>query len=144
MKGQATMTREVKTGGEPPAEEGARSFSVFLTQFGEGTLHAELSETLRDMVKQLEAHAVDFGKAAGVLTLNLAIGIDREGGMVVIKPEVKSKLPKPARRAGVFWVNPTGNLVPENPRQQKLPLAAVPAAQTRAVAAPTPTPERGV
>ena len=119
-------------------DEGARSFSIILQQLGEGTLHTELSETLRDMVKQLEHHAEDFGKAKGTLTLVLTIGADRESGMVAIVPDVKTKLPKPARKTGIFWRNGSGNLVPENPRQQKLPLAAVPQAQTRSVVITTP------
>jgi hypothetical protein len=138
MNGVAAMSKE-KTGGETPIEEGARSFSIILQQLGEGTLHSELSETLRDMVRQLEHHAEDFGKAKGTLTLVLTIGADRESGMVAIVPDVKTKLPKPARKTGIFWRNGAGNLVPENPRQQKLPLAAVPQAATRA--APLRDPE---
>ena len=42
-------------------DEGARSFSTLIETLGEGTLHAEISEELRDAVKRLEQHA--FGEA---------------------------------------------------------------------------------
>ena len=132
MKGAHAMSKKDEKAADAATDSGARSFAVFLTKFGEGTLHAELSEALRDTVKTLETHAADFGKAKGVLTLNLAIAIDREGGLVVIVPEVKSKLPKPLRKHGVFWIDKSQNLVAENPRQTTLPLAAVPQAAVRA------------
>lgn len=148
MNAKGVMMTKEANGGAPSkietTDEGARGFSVFLASIGEGQLHAELSETLRDSVKQLEAHALDFGKAKGELNLKLKISIDREGGMVVIAPEVTTKIPKPARRAGVFWVDKTGNLIAENPRNKQLPLRAVNPAPVAEVATPEPAAPRSV
>lgn len=105
-------------------EEGARSLAVLLQAIGEGTFHAECSEELHQMVRKLEQHAYDFSKAKGTITIALTVDIDREG-VVTIDPDVKVKVPKPARKKGRFWVTPGGNLSPENPKQQKLPLRDV-------------------
>lgn len=112
-------------------DEGARSFAVLLQNLGEGTFHAEASEVLHELCKKLQDHAVDFGKAKGTLTVTLAVEIDREG-VVTVDPDVKTKAPKPARKRGRYWLTAGGNLSPENPKQQKLPLREVPAPNTRA------------
>lgn len=131
------MSKETANGGQDaPMDEGARSFGVFIAKFADGTLNAELSETLRDAVKALEVHAEDFGKAKGSITLVLSLAADRESGIVAIVPDVKTKLPRSARKHGIYWVKGSGELVPENPRQQKLPLAAVPSREVRAAPAP--------
>lgn len=109
-------------------DEGARSFAVLLQAIGEGTFHAECSEQLHELTRRLEAHAYDFSKAKGTLTLALTVEIDREG-VVTIDPDLKLKVPKPARKKGRFWVTPGGNLSPENPKQTTLPLREVPAAR---------------
>lgn len=113
-------------------EEGARSFALLLQQLGEGTLNAELSETLHEMNTRLSAHAIDFGKAKGTLTLAIEIEIDRDG-VVTLRPDVKKKMPKPARKAGRYWLTPGNNLSPENPKQTKLNLKEVPAARVREI-----------
>lgn len=107
-------------------DEGARSFAVLLQGIGDGTLNTELSETLHEMNTKLAAHAEDFSKAKGTLTLTLTIDIDRDG-VVTLSPDVKTKLPKPARKLGRYWLTPGRNLSPENPKQQKLNLKEVPA-----------------
>jgi hypothetical protein len=142
MKG-VTMSKD-KGEDTDAKDEGARSFGVFLAQFAEGTLNAELSETLREAVKMLEQHASDYGKAKGTLTLTLTLVADRDRDVIAIVPDVKTKLPKSASKAGIFWVKGSGELVAENPRQQKLPLAVVPQAHTRAVPINAPAPERSV
>lgn len=111
-------------------DEGARSFSVLLQNIGEGTFHAELSETLHELNKKLAAHAYDNAKAKGSLTISLAIEVDREG-LVTIVPDVKTKAPTPLRKKGRYWLTAGNNLSPENPKQQKLPLSEVPAPKTR-------------
>lgn len=108
-------------------DEGARSFGVLLQSIGDGTFHAEVSEEMHALTKKLDGHAFDFGKAKGTITIALTVEIDRDG-VVTIDPDVKLKVPKPARKKGRFWVTPGGNLSPENPKQAQLPLREVPAA----------------
>lgn len=105
-------------------DENARSFSGLLQSIGDGAFHAETSEAMHDLTKKLFDHAIDFTKAKGTLTLTLAVEVDRDG-LVKIVPDVKTKTPKPARKNGVFWLDPKGDLSPENPKQQKLPLREV-------------------
>jgi hypothetical protein len=117
---------------EKENDEGARSFAVLLQGIGDGELNAELSETLHGMNAKLSNHAVDFGKAKGTLTLTIEVDIDREG-VVTLTPDVKTKLPKPARKKGRYWLTAGNNLSPENPKQTKLNLREVPARGARSV-----------
>ena len=117
---------------EKENDEGPRSFAVLLQGIGDGDLNAELSETLTDVNKNLAARADEFGKAKGTLTLTLAIEIDRDG-VVTLTPDVKTKLPKPARKNGRYWLTAGNNLSPENPKQTKLNLRKVPAPKTRSL-----------
>ena len=135
------MARESKNTDKP--EEGARSYATLVGQLGEGTLNAELSEDLHALVKRLEAHAYDFGKAKGVITLALAVEIDREG-VVTVDPDIKVKAPKPARRKGRYWLTPGGNLTPDNPKQTQLPLREVPKAAARDIGQQEENAPRGV
>jgi hypothetical protein len=128
----AVATEEPMTTTEKENEEGARSFALLLQGLGDGALNAELSETLHDMNTKLSAHAIDFSKAKGTLTLAIEIEIDRDG-VVTLRPDVKTKLPKPARKAGRYWLTPGNNLSPENPKQTKLNLKEVPARGARSV-----------
>lgn len=127
----AVLERKTMTT-EKDNEEGARSFTWLLANIGEGTLNAELSETLKEMNGKLAARAEDFGKAKGTLTLTLSIEMDREG-VVTLTPDVKTKCPPPARALGRYWLTPGNNLSPENPKQTKLNLKEVPARGTRSV-----------
>lgn len=106
-------------------EEGARSFAVFLQQFDGGTLHAEMSEELRDLNKYRYDQAVHAGgHAKGKISLSFEIAFD-SSGVASIKPEITIKKPKVVRSRQIYWTTPGSNLTPENPRQQKLPLIAV-------------------
>lgn len=110
---------------ETSVEEGPRSFAVFLQHFDGGTLHAELSEELRELNKYLYEQAVNAGgHAKGKLSLSFEIAFD-SGGVASIKPEITIKKPKVVRTRQIYWTTPGNNLTPENPRQQRLPLIAV-------------------
>lgn len=113
-------------------KEGTRSFAVTLQQIGDGSLHAELSETLQKLCGDLSAHAIQFGAdAKGTLTLTLALKASANG-VVGVAGDVKTKAPKAPRVGSVFWLTKGNNLTPDNPRQQKLGLREVvgPAAPT--------------
>ncbi len=105
--------------------EGPRSFSVLLQHIDDGALHAELSETLQSLAKQLEAHSSRFEtKAKGTLALTLTLVVSPNGTCAVVA-DVKSKAPKAPRAGSVMWLTKESNLSPENPRQQKLGLREV-------------------
>jgi hypothetical protein len=107
-------------------EEGARAFGHVLHELEDGGLHVELSSQLRATCEQLAAHAESYGKATGSLTLTLRLSADR-GGPVAIDAEVTSKTPRVSRPKTIMWLSKGFNLVPHNPRQQKLPIHEVPA-----------------
>jgi hypothetical protein len=117
---------------------GPRGFAVMLTQLREGEFHAECSEELQTLMKNLDQHAIKTGKKAkGVLTLKLSFEVD-DRGFVQVMPDVARKEPKPIRGAGIFFMNRDGNLSQENERQPKLPFTPreVPQPATRVVPAP--------
>lgn len=108
------------------ADEGARAFSTILAQCEDGALHVELSEKLQALSKTLARHAESFGKAKGTLTLVLDLNVDQLG-TTQVEAAIKVREPKVVRPRTVFWQNAAANLLTENPRQQKLPLHALPA-----------------
>ena len=110
---------------EAVVEEGPRSFAVFLQQFDGGTLHAEISEEMRDLTAYLYTQSANSGgKAKGKLSLSFDIVVE-SGGVVSIKPEIAVKKPKVERSRQIYWTTPGNNLTPHTPRQQRLPLREV-------------------
>lgn len=65
-----------------------RPFNEFIRDLGEGSTNTELSEALWDLLQRVQ----DTGKA-GMLTLQLVIGFDG-GGRVIVKDAVSLKLPE--------------------------------------------------
>lgn len=126
-------------------DEAPRGFAVLLGQIDDGALHAEISEVVQEVAKTLTAGVDNFGvdqKGSVTLTLKLKA---RKDGTILIEGDVKKKVPELRRGTGLFWLSPGGNLSPENPRQQKLPLRAVEApAQPVRDAAPEAAPTRAV
>ena len=109
------MSKDVTGGGaEAPVDDGARSFGVFLAKFAEGTLNAELSETLREAVKTLEVHAADYGKAKGTITLTLTLAADRDRD-VISSAHTGTANARSARRFGIAVQ--TGTVATSAPRR---------------------------
>lgn len=108
-------------------EEGARSFTVFLSEVGEGKFAGELAEKLREVVKAItETAAATCRTAGGELALKLVLKAD-EKGYVDVKPDVKVKLPPAIRSASKFRATPSNNLSTVlNPRQLEMPLREIP------------------
>lgn len=139
------MRKKTEIESETPDEEGTRGFAVLLQQVEEGALHAELSDELRDVCRDLHRMAKNYEqKAKGSLTLVLELVAD-PSGILTVKPSVTKKIPKAKRSGSAFWITGGGNLSVENPRQPRLPIREVPAP---AVAAreitPTAQPARTV
>lgn len=106
-------------------DEGARSFAVALQAIDEGCLHAEASEELQKLVVHLQDHAIRYGRdAKGELVLKIGVAVSASG-LALVAGEVVTKTPKRAKRGSAFWLTAGGNLTPENPKQQKLPLRDV-------------------
>lgn len=110
---------------EPHEDEGTRAFGVLLSQVDDGCFHAEASETLQALTRELAAYAGKYMRdAKGDLTLKLSLKVSPQG-TVTLTGDVKKKAPPTPRGATTFWVTKGGNLANENPRQQKLPLRDV-------------------
>jgi len=112
--------------GELENMEGPRGFSHLLQQVQDGELHAELSENLQQLMKDLRLYSDRFQRdAKGNITLSLNVTVHGNGS-VSIMGDVKMKTPKTPRAPSTFFLTPGNNLTLENPRQQRLPLREVP------------------
>lgn len=92
-----------------------RPFNEFIRDLGEGSTNTELSEALWDLLQRVQ----DTGKA-GMLTLQLAIGFDG-GGRVIVKDAVSLKLPEFSRPTTAFFIDKDGNASRRDPNQPQLP-----------------------
>jgi hypothetical protein len=90
-----------------------RDFQDVLTDVGDGTLHAQLTEKLPEVVR-----AVTATKKAGKIVLTLDVRC--ENNMVVVKGGVKATLPQPTIDATMFYADDAGNITRDNPRQLQL------------------------
>lgn len=107
-------------------EEGPRSYSRFLEMLDDGTAHATVSEDLHELTKTIRDEALArHGSASGTITVVINLKCD-EVGTVEATYESKTKLPKRKSSKTIVWLTKSGNITPENPRQQKLPLREVP------------------
>lgn len=102
-------TGEVHTDVEP------RPFDQILRELGEGSTVSELSETFWNVIQRVQETA-----KAGSLTLTLAVAFDGQGRLVV-KDEVKHKLPEFSRPETRFFVGKDGNASRRDPNQPELP-----------------------
>lgn len=101
--------------GEVVDDPEIRSFDQVLRELGEGATLSELSEAFYDVVQRVQETA-----RAGSVTLHLNIGFDGQGRLVV-KDEVKSKLPEFSRPETRFFVDKQGNASRRDPNQPVLP-----------------------
>lgn len=92
-----------------------RKFTEVLSELGEGSTLSELSEAFYDVIQRVQETA-----KAGSVTLHLAIGFDGQGRLVV-KDEVKQKLPEFSRPETRFFVADDGNASRRDPNQPLLP-----------------------
>lgn len=82
-------------------------------------------------------HAVTANSKAGKLVLTIDLK-PSTAGTLAVKAEVKITKPKGMPSESLLWPTPEGNLIAEDPRQQKLelkPVAAEPARELRTVSA---------
>lgn len=116
---------------EAPAPERPQTkpFAQFLQEQRGGLLHAELSDTLADVV----ARVVEHGKP-GTITVQFKVQPNKDGVTLTVFDDVKVKAPQGDRGAAIFYADGHGNLSRRDPRQPELPLR--PVETTTTVAAP--------
>ena len=101
--------------GEIVEDPEIRPFSQVLQELGEGSTLNELSEAFWDMIQRVQETA-----KAGSLTLTLNVGFDGQGRLV-IKDELKTKLPEFSRPETRFFVDKHGNASRRDPNQPMIP-----------------------
>lgn len=104
-----------ETGGGPPETPDRRPFTQFLHEQRRGGLHAELSETLAEVVDGVMEH----GKQ-GTVTLKLTIAPANDGA-VFVADEVKASVPEGDKEKSLFFADSRGNLSRRDPRQSEIP-----------------------
>jgi hypothetical protein len=93
-----------------------KPYSQFLIEQSGGTVHAELSEKLRDLVEAIEMHFNKFpGKTAGEIVLKHKFVLDR--GTYKVRTTYEVKFPKAPEADTIMWLGPSGDLQSTNPRQ---------------------------
>ena len=100
--------------GEVVDDPEIRSFDQVLRELGEGATLSELSEAFYDVVQRVQETA-----RAGSVTLHLNIGFDGQGRLVV-KDEVKSKLPEHDLPEATFFSDANGDLHRTDPAQSEM------------------------
>lgn len=110
----------------------ALSFSTFIAAQEDGQLHADLTNAVKEIIAQLNNAVMEHG---GVHTaaLGLALSFKIDSGMIEVRADVKTKLPKENRQRTVYWSTADNNLTRKNPKQQELPFRDVMADPVRDV-----------
>lgn len=97
-----------------------KPFAQFLQEQRSGLLHAELSDTLADVVARCKEH-----NKKGSITLVLGIQPNKDGVTLTVLDDVRVKAPSGDRGAAIFYADEHGNLSRRDPRQPELPLQRV-------------------
>lgn len=80
-----------------------------------GAFIDEASDKLAELVKMVD----ETGKSG---TMTISIGLKKAGGAMQLDATIKAKIPEPKPDATLLWPTVEGNLVLDNPAQQKLDL----------------------
>ncbi len=99
----------------------SRPFLDFLREHRNGVMHDQLSDKLQECV----ASVADEG---GTAKLTITITIKPAGageGALMVTDEIKTTLPKEKVGGSIFFASPDNNLIREDPKQHKLPLAEI-------------------
>lgn len=106
-------------------EEGPRAFGNVLTELDGGMAHVELSQKLFELTRAVREQSQAQNKTVkGTLTLKLEMACEANG-VVAVGYSVTTKEPEPKRARSIMWMTRSGNLTPQNPKQQTLPLREV-------------------
>jgi len=100
------------------------SFSQFVANLDEGSLHHDLSEALTEIVAKLnDARQGGTNKPKAGMTIKLAFQLD--GQTIDVIGDFDVKTPKIKRERSVFWTTSKNRLSRNNPKQQNLPFKDV-------------------
>lgn len=104
------------------------SFSQQLSYINKGTLDAELTEALAEVIKAVR----ETGKKGAVtLTLNCSMLNNRNENTMKISPKVTRSIPELDRAETIMFSTANGDLLRDDPDQHQLDLKVIePAAQT--------------
>ncbi|MGK8889942.1 MULTISPECIES: hypothetical protein [Burkholderia] len=104
-----------------------RPITDTLRHIGGGTLMDQASDKLAELV-----NAVDATGKGGTLTLVIGVKKATRGGAMLIVGKVAVKKPAEEPMEAMLFATPEGNLITDDPRQQKLDLKQVPGASDAA------------
>lgn len=97
-----------------------------MTTFGQviGSLRGGAAqEELNDLVQQVVEAAKEHRRAGSV---TITLKISPNGDTVLVKDDIKAKVPEPDRPSTIFFTDEHGNLLRRNPNQPELDLREVP------------------
>lgn len=97
-----------------------RPITDTLRHIGGGVFIDQASEKLAELV-----NAVDASGKAGVLTITIAVKKATRGGAMHIGGKIALKKPAEDPMEAMLFATPEGNLIADDPRQQKLDLKRV-------------------
>lgn len=100
-----------------------RPITDTLRAIGRGTFIDEASEKLAELVK-----AVDTQGKAGTLTLQITVKKATRGGAMTVTGKAAVKMPGDLPMEALLFATPEGNLLADDPAQQKLDLKVAPGA----------------
>lgn len=100
---------------------GEQRFSNFIEEHDAGRLNDDLSTTMEELLNRLQKRAGISGTAKGEITLKLTFAVG-ENGRTEIEATTTVKQPGPPKSSDTKWVTSDGELVGNDPRQQKLNL----------------------
>lgn len=97
----------------------ARSFSWFLGQIGDGSLHRELTEELRELNAAMNQYVQDYrGSPKAKLTITIEFKLDK--GAFEITGAFRSEKPKAPPAGAIMWSTPDNNFTAEHPKQLQM------------------------
>lgn len=91
-----------------------------IRRIGGGAFLAQLNDELAELVKK-----VDASDKNGALTLTIGVKKATKSGAMTIVGKSTLKNPPEEPMEALLFATPDGNLVPDNPHQQKLDLKVV-------------------
>lgn len=94
-------------------------FAQTLAKMAGGTLLPTLNDRLTEVAEAVHAH-----NKVGTLTLKLKLSPNGENG-VTVEEDISSKVPQPNRGKALFFIDDSGNLLRNDPRQGELQLRPV-------------------
>jgi hypothetical protein len=98
----------------------ARPITDTLRHIGGGVFIDQASDKLAELV-----NAVDASGKGGVMTITIAVKKATRGGAMHIGGKIALKKPTEEPMEAMLFATPEGNLIADDPRQQKLDLKRV-------------------